>query len=182
MHDPDQDLVKKAKTGDKRAYAKLVEQYYEMVFAITYGVLNRRADAEDATQDVFIKTFDRIKNFEGKSKFKSWLYRIATNQAIDIARQRKPTQPIEEVPVQAKFPNADEELIRNETKEMVRKALDLLTPEHRAILVLREWQELSYEEIAEALDLELGTVMSRLFYARKSLGQILLTIRGGDRD
>ena len=174
MHDPDQDLVLKAQAGDKNAYAKLVERHYEMILAVSYGVLNQRQEAQDATQEVFIKVFDQIKNFEGKSKFKSWLYRIATNHAIDATRRRKPNETIDKAETLAtQHISPDEEVVQNETKKMIREALNLLSPEHRAILVLREWHNLSYEEIAEALNLEIGTVMSRLFYARKSLGKIL---------
>ncbi len=174
MQDPDQQLISKAKEGNQDGYAKLVKKYYEMVFTVAYGVLNRREDAQDAAQEVFLKVFNQINNFEEKSKFKTWLYRIAVNDAIDIARRRKPMEPEEKInTVAASLPKPDAKVLQDETNEMVRSALDSLSPEHRAILVLREWDDLSYEEIASMLNLDLGTVMSRIFYARKSLGKIL---------
>ena len=174
MNDPDQGLVAQASAGDKAAFGKLVEKHYEMVYAVTYGVVGNREEALDVTQDVFIKVFRQIGDFRGQSKFKTWLYRISINSAIDACRRRRPEGPIEEGALfESKIPGPREEASREETRKLVEKALESLNPEHRAVLVLREWQELSYEEIAEALQIEMGTVMSRLFYARKRLAEII---------
>lgn len=175
-HDPDQDLVEQAKGGDKAAFGKLVQKHYEMVYAVAYGVLGNREEALDATQEVFIKVFREIGKFQGQSKFKTWLYRVSINSAIDACRRRRPTEPIEEGAVfETQSPSPREQASQEEVHELVRKALGLLNPEHRAVLVLREWHELSYEEIAQTLQLEIGTVMSRLFYARKKLAELIGT-------
>jgi len=174
VNDPDQELVTLAKRGDKAAFGKLVAQYHDLVYAVAFGVLGEREEALDATQDVFIKIFQELEHFQGQSKFKTWLYRISVNAAIDAARKRRPTEPIEEeANFEAKNLSPRAEASQREIRELIEKALSSLNPEHRAVLVLREWHELSYEEIAETLQIEMGTVMSRLFYARKKLAEII---------
>ncbi len=184
VQDPDLKLVEAARAGSRESFGKLVSQYYEMVYAVVYGILSHRESALDVTQEVFLKAFRELDHFLGKSKFKTWLYRIAVNAAIDQQRKHKPTASIDatdasdeddEPPLVLVDPKQEpsEETHRRDLKETVEKALLHLAADHRAILVLREWQGLSYEEIAEALEIEIGTVMSRLFYARKRLSEIL---------
>src|SRR3989338_56614 len=96
MNDPDRALIDKAMRGNKTAFGKLVQKYYEMVYAVDYGVLSRREEALDTAQEVFIKAFREIENFKGESKFKTWLYRITINTAIDATRRRRPEEPIDE--------------------------------------------------------------------------------------
>ena len=175
LDDPDLDLVLKAQGGDQVAFSTLCRKHYNMVYAVAYGVLSRREEAQDVTQDVLIKIQRDLHKFKGDSKFKTWLYRVTVNASIDSVRRRKKTEPIE---------NFGESLSTNsisprraasqvELKERMQQALQKLSEDHRAVLVLREWEELSYEEIAETLQLEQGTVMSRLFYARKALAKEL---------
>jgi RNA polymerase sigma-70 factor (ECF subfamily) len=172
--DPDKRLVQKAQKGDKSALGELARRYYDMVYAVTFGVLGKREDALDATQDVFMKLEDRIQKFRGDSKFKSWLYRIGVNQAIDNARKKRPADPIDQVPDLATHERGPRQAaVASELKEVVSQALQTLKPEERVILILREFQGLSYSEIAETLELEKGTVMSRLHYARKALAKRL---------
>jgi len=174
MKDEDLGLVNKAKAGEKKAFSELIKRYYEMVYAVSFGVINNREEAQDITQEIFIKLPDRLQRFEGRSKFKTWLYRVTVNSTIDFVRKRKPTVPLDHAqnfehpgkgPVEAAS--------QNERKKIVKEAMSALSAEHRAILVLREWHEMSYDEIAEILDLERGTVMSRLHYARKALADVL---------
>jgi len=182
--DPDLECVCKAQKGDKAAFGNLVNRYYEMVYAVCFGVLHQRESARDVTQDVFLKVFHEIENFKKESKFKTWLYRVAMNAAIDSARKRRPQVSVDATDaseeegkapfvLEDKGPGPREKASKHERREWVRRAVEALSPDHRAVLVLREWEGLSYEEIAGMLDLELGTVMSRLFYARKKLGEIL---------
>ena len=172
--DPDQDLITAAKGGDQVAFGKLVRRHYNLVYAVTFGVLGQREEALDMTQEVFFKIFRELEHFQGQSKFKTWLYRISVNAAIDASRRRRPAEPIEEeTNFETKGPGPREEASRRELRKLIEEGLSVLNPEHRAVLVLREWQELSYDEIAEALQIEIGTVMSRLFYARKKLAQIM---------
>ncbi len=185
MFETEDQLISQARAGNKAAFSKLVEKYYQMVYGLAYGVLNSHEDARDAAQEVFLKVFHQIIRFEGKSKFKTWLYRIAVNASIDMARKRKPVDSLNEVRegaedeneplvrVPDRGPSPRDRLAKEELREVFQKALDQLTPDHRVVLVLREWEELSYEEIAEMLRIDVGTVMSRLFYGRKKLAEIL---------
>ena len=183
QQDPDHDLVREAKNGDSAAFEKLVNRYYQMVYTVAYGVLNHSESARDAVQEIFFKVFRELRKFEGKSKFKTWLYRISVNAAIDEARKKRPVQsldghedPDDDRPVMVPAdPSAGprDRAYQSELRGLLNLALEELTPEHRAVLVLREFQDLSYEEIAETLQIEAGTVMSRLFYARKKMAEIL---------
>jgi RNA polymerase sigma-70 factor (ECF subfamily) len=177
-------LIREAKKGSKAAFGKLTQQYYEMVYAVAYGVLHHAETAKDVTQEVFVKVFRNLGAFEQRSKFKTWLYRIAVNAALDEARKKKPVESLDtadadleeearprEIADQSLSPR--ERASQKELQERVRQALEELSAEHRAVLLLREWDGLSYEEIAETLAIEVGTVMSRLHYARKKLGEIL---------
>jgi len=190
MIDPDLEAVEKAKQGDKRAFSKLVDQYYEMVYAVCVGVLQLREPARDTAQEVFLKVYQEISHFKGGSKFKTWLYRIAMNAAIDAVRRRKrqvsldatdASEDDEQAPViiPDSGPGPREDAAGEEMKKLMKLALEQLSPEHRAVLVLREWEDLSYEEIAETLQIEIGTVMSRIFYARKKMGEALQRMGAG---
>ncbi len=180
----EKELLDRARKGDQAAFGQLVDRYYEMVYAVAFGVLRNREAARDVAQEAFIKAYKELANFEGKSKFKTWVYRITVNSAIDEQRRKKPTDSLDatdvsdsddEAPVIIKDPGRlpDDQAEQSELRTLIFKALDHLSPDHRAVLVLREWQELSYEEIAETLKIEMGTVMSRLFYARKKLAEVL---------
>lgn len=181
MDDEDLKLVFRAQSGDKKAYADLVKRYYEMVYFVAFGILNQAEDAKDTAQNVFLKLYQDIVKFEGRSKFKSWLYRIAVNAALDEARKRRPTDPIsgddfsedKQVFFQSPGPSPLDDAVKKEKAEKVRDALAQLTADHRAVLFLREWEGHSYEEIAEILKIGIGTVMSRIHYAKKRLAEIL---------
>lgn len=174
MRDPDRELVTQAKRGDKTAFAELVEHYYEMVYVVSYGVLNNREESKDAAQEVFIKVYKQLKKFKGDSKFKTWLYRIAVNASIDYARKKKPAEDIDNVKhLSSGARGPREEASRAERREMVREGLEKLSPEHRMVLVLKEWHHMSYEEIASVMKIEKGTVMSRIHYAKQALGKVL---------
>ena len=184
MTDPDLEWVERARQGDKQAFGKLVNHYYEMVYMVCYGVLRLREAARDTTQDVFLKAFQEIARFKGDSKFKTWLYRVAMNAAIDAARKRKPQVSLDgtdasddedqkPVVIEDTTEGPRDQASRGEIKVLMKQALEELSPEHKAVLVLREWEGLSYEEIGETLGVELGTVMSRIFYARKKMGEVL---------
>ena len=186
MNDPDRDLIELAQKGDKSAFGKLVDRYYEMVYIVTKGVLRNHEAARDATQETFIKAYRDISKFKGQSKFKTWLYRVAFNAAIDLVRKRKPVQSIDAtdassdedtrpVIITDKSAGPRDQLLQAESHELVREAINELSEEHRVVLILREWDEMSYEEIAETVGIEVGTVMSRLHYARKKLSEVLGT-------
>ncbi len=167
MIDPDGSLVAQARAGNKTAFGELVSRHYEMAVAVSFGILNNRELARDTAQEVFLKAYREIQRFESKSKFKTWIYRIAVNTAIDEARKQRPAQSLDMTDA------ADEDEVPHviaDKKPGPREAAESL---EKGDLVRREWQDASYEEIAEALGLGIGTVMSRLFYARKKLAEIL---------
>ena len=182
MQDPDGDLIQRTRRGDKAAFGVLVSRHYERVYALAFGILHEREAARDTAQEVFLKVFREIEKFEGRAKFKTWLHRVAVNAALDEARKRRPTESLDRTEedderprrvVAETGPGPRELAARGETEELMKEAIARLSPDHRAVLVLREWEGLSYEEIAQTLGIEMGTVMSRLFYAKKKLEEIL---------
>jgi len=179
----DWDLVQQARRGDREAFRSLVERYQHKVTALATGMLRNRDDALDVVQDTFTKAYQSLDRFKGESSFYTWLYRITLNLCIDHQRRtaRMPQASIEatESPEEAPSINAaredaerDDPLQRiheAEVGQRIRQAIAELTPEHRAVILLREVEGLSYEEISRALECPKGTVMSRLHYARRQL-------------
>ena len=178
-------IVQKVLKGDVNAFETLVLEYEKNVYNIALRMTGNSEDASDMTQEAFIKAYSSLQSFRGDSKFSVWLYRIATNVCLDFlrSRSRKPTVSLsmedndgEEVELDVADESRSPELLldRQMTRESVRRGLDTLSPEYRQILLLREIQGLSYDEISQALGLEVGTVKSRIFRARKKLCAFLL--------
>jgi RNA polymerase sigma-70 factor (ECF subfamily) len=181
----DWELVRRCKENDREAFRELVERYQRKVVAIALGMLHDREDAMEVAQEAFAKVFTSIQQFKEEASFYTWLYRIVVNLAIDRQRQRS-RQPqlerddagegenglIDTVPAGA---HADpyEQVKDKELRERIRAAIAELTPVHKAVILLREVEGLSYEEISEILQCSRGTVMSRLHYARKRLQALL---------
>ena len=180
----DLELVKQAKEGDRRAFGRLVETYQRRVYTLAYGILRNREDAWDAAQEAFVKAYKSLEKFEGTASFYTWIYRITYNVSIDHLRSRSRKE-VSDLPEQRLVDAAlrdaghshkgdpDKETHRRELKEVLSKAMAKLSEKHRAIIVLREIEGLSYEEMAEVLDVSKGTVMSRLFHARKNLQTLM---------
>ena len=177
--DPDRALVDRARAGDAEAFESLVRRYQGWVFTLALRMLGDRAEAEDMAQEIFLKAYRGLKRFKGASRFSTWLYAIASHQCLNQveARRRRPHshERAEDDPPAAvdrladQAPHADVLLERMEFARIVQAELANLTAEHRIILVLRDIQGLAYEEIAEMLRLELGTVRSRLHRARMEM-------------
>ena len=176
-------LVKAAKAGDDRAFSQLVERYQRRVYALAYGIVRQREDAWDVAQDAFVKAYRNLSRFQGNSAFYTWLYRIAYNVSMDALRARSRRSAVDLEDNQAAEIAASEEappsthpaeaVARRELAEVIHKAMSRLTDKHRAIIVLREIEGLSYEEMADVLKISKGTVMSRLFHARRNLQTLL---------
>lgn len=191
MAPTDWDLVQQARRGDREAFRSLVERYQHKVTALATGMLRNRDDALDVVQDTFTKAYQSLERFKGESSFYTWLYRITLNLCIDHQRRtaRMPQAQLEaaESPEEAPGINAaredaerDDPLQRiheAEVGQRIRQAIAELTPEHRAVILLREVEGLSYEEISRALECPKGTVMSRLHYARRHLQARLRELR-----
>lgn len=175
-------LVRRAQDGDREAFRELVERYQRRVYSIAYGMLKNSDDAFDVSQEVFVKVFRYVENFNHQSSFYTWLYRITVNMCIDFIRKNKKRRSVEYddgiargedvvgaehiMPSQLGL-NPDRVYGRKELREKMLEALDTLSDKHRTILIMREVDGMSYEEMADALNISKGTVMSRLFHARK---------------
>jgi RNA polymerase sigma-70 factor, ECF subfamily len=189
-------LVSLAKTGDARAFKSLVERNQGRLYAVAFGMMRDRDDAMDVVQDAFIKAHKKLAEFEGNAAFSTWLYRICVNLCIDKKRSDARRKQVDLDDVRASDLGEDavyagvdiapklsatNPLKTAKDKELgkeIGRALSALTEDHRTILVLREVDGLSYEEIASVLDIPRGTVMSRLFHARKNMQRLLRPFLG----
>ena len=174
----DEIIVERALTGDAEAFGELVRRWERRIFALTYGMLGREDDARDATQETFLAAFRNLRGFRGEAKVSSWLHRIAVNQCI--SRQRRSKVRSESALDDEQEKDASSFVIplshspvrvaegRQETLA-VRRAINSLPLELRQVVVMKEFEELTFREIADALDLPLSTVKSRLYTALKQL-------------
>jgi RNA polymerase sigma-70 factor, ECF subfamily len=177
----DWELVQRARQGDRDAFRELVERYQRRIAALALGFVRSREDALDIVQETFTKAYQSLDRFKGDSQFYTWVYRIAYNLCVDH-RRREAKQPLVSIDTDAsgedrQLPLPDQthddqpfERVRDaEIGQRVRDAIAGLTPDHRAVILLREVEGLSYEEISQVLECPKGTVMSRLHYARRQL-------------
>lgn len=176
----EQILIKKAQAGDADAFEPLVLENQTKVYNLALRMMGNPTDAEDAAQEAFIKAWNSLKDFRGDSRFSVWLYRLTNNVCIDMLRKQKRTSAVSltqeddegeelELTIPDERLSPEEELEKKELREQVQTALQALPEEWRSILVMRELGGLSYEELAAELNLEPGTVKSRLNRARKKL-------------
>ena len=180
MESSDWELVQKCQTGEIGAFQELVSRYHQKIYVVIVGLLRNREDALEVAQETFFRAYRKIKSFQGGSSFYTWLYRIAVNMAIDLQRRQK-RNPLdfretmdglfEEQNEVAKDPFSD--VHDRELREKLVSAINDLTPEHKAVIILRTVEGLSYKDIGEILGCSEGTVMSRLHYARKKLQEKL---------
>jgi RNA polymerase sigma-70 factor (ECF subfamily) len=173
------ELISRCQQGDQDALKEIFEQYHKKVYRIAYGVVRQREEALDIVQEVFIKLFRSIKNFKGRSHFYTYLYRMVMNTAIDHARKTGKQQ-LSSLDEEGSFEPSDEAekgperiLLHKELEERVKRAMDKLPVEQRAALIFRDMEGLSYQEMAEAMECSIGTVMSRLHYGRKKMQELL---------
>src|SRR3954469_18519500 len=190
-HEPvdDRELVDKARKGDRDAFRILFERYHRRAYALAFGVLRHQDDALDVVQDAFIKAHKYLDKFEGNSSFYTWLYRIVMNLAIDHLRKHRRVKPVEldEVKIENDgddplLPrilggNPGRALVDKQIRGRIDQALEELSENHRAVLVMRELEGLSYEDMAQAMSCSKGTIMSRLFHARRNMQKRLLHLR-----
>ena len=179
MRETDPDLVERARRGEEAAAHEIVDRYARELFGLAFSMVGQAADAEDVLQETFAGAFRGLGSFEGRCSLKTWLTRILVRQAARCHRSRRThrTLPLEELSEPAKAilagrapsPSANDLDLRMDLAAV----LDTLSPDQREVIVLRELQGLSYQEIAEALDIPRGTVESRLFRARRQLAEQL---------
>ncbi len=168
------ELIGRSVAGDLDAYDRLVGLYQDRVYQVAYRVTGNHEDAWDAAQEAFLNAFRALSRFRGASTFSTWLHRIAVNAALDLIR-RRPPQPV--VPLDAVMVSSGDDpgdaATRSDVQRQINRAITSLPAEQRVVVVLRDLQELSYEEIAAVLRIPLGTVRSRLSRGREALRQLL---------
>ena len=184
----DQALVAACRTGDRQAFKSLMQRYQRKVYSVAYGFLRNQEDALDVVQESFIKVHRYLANFEGNSSFYTWLYRIVTNLCIDHIRKNKRHRELEfddglrhdgedggmsALPLSS-LGDPAQVLQRREILDAVQDGLQYLSEKHRAVIIIRELQGLSYEEMAQAMKCSKGTIMSRLFHARRNMQKLLV--------
>ena len=177
----DEELVKLVVAGDRDLFAAIYERYYWRVFRMAYGMTGNHASAEDLTQEIFMRAYQRLKDFRGRSAFSTWLYRVAVNHSLNYRRHH--TESREESDTQTEVQpvaagSAEAEVMREQMSAQVHRALLTLKPKLRMIVILKDIEGLSYEEIAQRTDCSMGTVASRLNRSRKLLAQKLEHLRG----
>ncbi len=180
----EQDLIKQCQQGNVQAFRHLVERYEDRIYALSCSIIGDREAARDAAQEAFVRAYKALDKFEGKSSFYTWLYRITTNVCLNIAQreQRRPDnislEGMQEAREMAldRFFGTDEtenDIERMDIRAQIQKVLEYLSPDHRAVVVLKDIEDLSQEEIADVLDISVGTVKSRLSRARAHLRDLL---------
>jgi RNA polymerase sigma-70 factor, ECF subfamily len=184
----DEQLVAAAKRGDMAAFEELVARHRDKIYARAFSMMRNEDEANDLCQEAWVKSWQRLKQFQGESSFGTWMTRIVINLCLDQLRKRKRqrTESIEEMNeetggVERQMPtvtvNPTERLERGELRKRIDAALSQLSYEHRTVLILHEFEEMEYKEIAKTMECSIGTVMSRLFYARRKMAALLANLK-----
>jgi RNA polymerase sigma-70 factor (ECF subfamily) len=179
-------LVEDARRGDAQAFRTLVERYQKRAYAVALGMVHNPDDARDVCQEAFLKVHRNLERFEGDARFYTWLHRIVMNVAIDHLRRRRgdqvafdeavaPGEAGEDSGIAPRRLGFDPQraLVDRELRDRLRAALERLSPEHRQVLLMREVDGLSYQEMADQTGVSIGTIMSRLFHARRKMQRML---------
>ena len=188
----DYELVKTALHGDEKAFARLLNRYKDAIYFMLLKMVNNRSDAEDLTLEAFGKAFKSLHQYSPTYAFSTWLFKIASNNCIDFLRKKKgvhvsienseANENGEQIKLKSKEPNPEEKLIRQQKAILLRRVVRKLKPRYQVLVELRYFREFSYEEIAKALDLPLGTVKAQLFRAREMLFKMIESTEVGQRD
>ena len=184
----DPTLVKLAQKGDMSAFEELVGRHRDKIYARAFSMLRNEDDATDLSQEAWVKGWQRLHQFQGEASFATWMTRIVINLCLDQLRKLKRgrTDSIEQMDeesggVERQLPvvnlNPTERLERGELRQRIDRALNQLSHEHRTVLILHEFEELEYKAIAKRMGCSIGTVMSRLFYARRKMASLLAGLK-----
>lgn len=175
----DQELVLQVLDGDQQAFSDLVERYQKSVYNLTYRMLGNAGEAEDAAQEAFLRAYQHLKRYDPSRSFKTWVLSIASNHCIDRIRKRRLTwlsidEPLPHHPaLNSNAPLPETSAVDGERNAMIQALLEELEPDYRMAVVLRYWYDMSYTEIAEAMDTTESAIKSRLFRARRMLADIM---------
>lgn len=175
------EIIQQATGGDTRAFRMLVEAHQGFAYRVAFRMVPDEHDAEDIVQEVFIKLWNNLKKYRPENRFTTWLYRMVVNQCLDFMKSRRVQQRgrNENLETIMNHPTAispDEELQNNELMKIVYQATEILSPQQRAVFVLRDLEALSVEEVCEILSMSSGAVKSNLYYARKTLSERLKSV------
>mgnify|MGYP000123316038 FL=1 len=180
MDNQEQSWIQSARNGDQAAFGELVMKYQKRVYALTVRMCPTPELAEEAAQEAFLSAWQGLPFFRGDSAFSTWLYRLASNACVDLLRKegRHQGPSLDDEAVSAEVPDTrptpEAAAEQKELRAQIEAGLRTLSPEHREVLILREIQQLSYDEIADALSLDLGTVKSRISRGRRQLRNFLM--------
>ncbi len=172
----DRDLIQRARRGDAEAFSELVTRHQTSVFNVCYRMLHERAEAEDMTQETFLRVHDRLDMFDAERHFGPWIRRVAVNVCLNHLEARRPVAELDDERDVDKSQSPESQTEARERSEQIRRALVALPVHYRAAIELRHYQELSYEEIAAELNIPLSDVKSHLFRARKLLAEKLYAL------
>jgi RNA polymerase sigma-70 factor (ECF subfamily) len=179
--DPDDlDLVRQSLAGQTEAFGVLVNRYQKVMYTVALRMLGNAEDARDATQDAFVKAYQHLATFDSRYRFYSWMYRILVNECLNVNRDRHTEEQLDADAAGAGSPF--DSALASERVVQINMALEQLTPEYRAVVVLRHFAGQSYSEIADALSIPEKTVKSRLYSARQRLGELLLGWKESEED
>lgn len=178
----ERDIIRGWKRGDKRAYEALVRRYMSDAYLVAYGYVGNAEDARDLSQEAFVKVYQARARFDEERPFYPWLYRVLRNHCLNFLRRGRVEVSIDDAnahrEIASQQSTALEDLESDERRRIVRAAIARLSDDHREIIVLKNFKECSYKEISEILEIPIGTVMSRLFYARQALRVLVEGIEG----
>lgn len=169
------EFTKKLKSGDSDAFEKLVSEFKKRIFSLSMGMLGNREDALDATQEVFIKIYRSVGSFKGESALSTWIFRITKNVCIDFLRKNRAVSEdeIPETLPDTALPSPEEALLLCQKRDLVKSCIKELPVNYKTVLLLREYEQMSYSEIAQTLEISEGTVKSRIARARQYLFKLL---------
>ena len=184
----DDELVRASQRGRADCYEELVFRHRDKIYARAFSMLRNEEEALDMSQEAWIKGWQRLKQFKRDASFTTWMTRIVINLCLDFLRkrQRQATDSLERIEeegggIERRMPvetfNPTENMEREELREEIDSAMEKLSHEHRTVLLLHEFEGMEYKEIAKAMHCSIGTMMSRLFYARRRLGSLLITLK-----
>jgi len=184
----DQELVRAAQRGDMAAFEELVARHRDKIYARAFSMMRNEDEAVDLSQEAWVKGWQRLQQFQGEASFVTWMTRVVINLCLDALRKQKrlKTESIEHLDdesggVERQMPtvvvNPTEGLERKELRQRIDHAMSQLSQAHRTVLVLHEFEGLEYKEVAKRMDCSIGTIMSRLFYARRRLAALLMDVR-----
>lgn len=178
----EREIIRRWKRGDKRAYEILVRRHMTDAYLVAYGYVGNPEDARDLSQEAFVKVYQARARFDEERPFYPWLYRVLRNHCLNFLRRGRVEISIDDEnmrrEIASKQPTVLEDIEGEERRRLVRAAVARLSDDHREIIVLKNFKDCSYKEIAEILDIPIGTVMSRLFYARQALRVLVEEIEG----